>query len=69
MKGFMGAFVLGLAISVVLSFVIAWPFMLAMGNLHAFMPSVPAGGFWDVWSVTIWLTSGIAVMRADSSSS
>jgi hypothetical protein len=61
-----GGMVAALAIAILFSLVVAWPFMIAMGNLHAFMPTVPAAGFFDVWSVTIWFSAGVAVMRANS---
>jgi hypothetical protein len=46
-----------------------WVVMVGIGNLHAIAPSVPAFGFWAVFSVWIWFASAISIAASSSSSS
>jgi hypothetical protein len=62
-----GTFLLAIALGALIACVTAWPFMIAMGNMHAAWSFVPALGFLDMLSVTVPLSIGIALMRADAS--
>lgn len=46
-----------------------WCIMLAIGNIHAIVPAFPALGFWETFSIWVWVAaafSGTVASRASS---
>lgn len=58
---------LSIVVAVISALGTAWPFMIAIGNLHAVWPTVPALGFLATLAVTVPLSFGVAIMRLDMS--
>lgn len=53
---------LDIAAGIVFLFLATACFMVGFARLHDLIPAVPAAGYWDVFSVTVWF--GIGVMFA-----
>lgn len=67
MSKFLGYVFLFIVVAIIGAIVTAWPFMIAIGNLHAVWPAIPALGFLATMSVTVPLSFGVAIMRLDTS--
>lgn len=56
-------FLIDLAFGIVNLFLATGAFMIAFSQLHEIMPVVPAAGYWDVFSITVWFGIGIMFIK------
>lgn len=63
----------GIVVFIVVAFAYAclgsWFVMVGMGNLHDVWNLVPALGFWEVFSFTLWFGAFASLYTANASSS
>ncbi len=38
-------------------------FMVGFAQLHEMIPAVPAAGYWDVFSITVWFGIGVMFVK------
>ncbi len=57
------AFLIDIVFGFVNLFLATAAFMVGFSRLHELIPAVPAAGYWDVFSITVWFGIGVMFVK------